>query len=349
MFPDINTNDGNVTEEWVLIGSGDNFKCLCRTTVTLERGKCVFCALLFDTYEPTPSRSLNSSGRRVEFLLEILKASKWLQNGSFKRSFGQFTSSSVGRCKVPPEQGVINMSWSMAIRIFKKCITRSIERTSTVELERSLESNSLLGSCGLGVRGLSSVQSVHVGLVVLGVVESHDLFRDVGLKGIIVVGKRRKSVGHILCGCGQMVVRRWKMSEIFSNLVSASCDYGVLTSHDPSCEDIHSCGGTIFWLSKILLNCTNFLDKIFVWWKLQNFQSLEFPPKCHVKRCWRLLAARWWSRSRGAVMVELSGGEAGRGREVIEEKGACWNCMHKGEVSDYRDHHVICLHTLVCF
>jgi hypothetical protein len=61
-----------------------------------------------------------------------------------------------------------------------------------------LESNSLLGSRGFGVRGLSSVQSVHVRLVVLGVVENHNFMRDVRLKSIIRVRKRRKSVRHYL-------------------------------------------------------------------------------------------------------------------------------------------------------
>ena len=86
----------------------------------------------------------------------------------------------------------------MAISIFKICIARSLRRTSTVKLERSLKSNSLFGSRGLGVSGLSSVQSVYVRLMVLGVVQSHDLFRDVRFKRIVSVRKRRKSVGHIL-------------------------------------------------------------------------------------------------------------------------------------------------------
>lgn len=47
--------------------------------------------------------------------------------------------------------------------------------TSSVELEGSLESDALLGGRRLGVRSLSSVQSVDVGLMVLGVVQFHDL------------------------------------------------------------------------------------------------------------------------------------------------------------------------------
>lgn len=36
MLPDINTNDGNVSEEWVLVGSGDNFNRLAHNVVTLK-------------------------------------------------------------------------------------------------------------------------------------------------------------------------------------------------------------------------------------------------------------------------------------------------------------------------
>ena len=30
-------------------------------------------------------------------------------------------------------------------------------------------------------------------------------------------------------------------------------------------------------------------------------------------------------------MAELSGEEVEQGEEMVEEKGACWNCMLKGE------------------
>ena len=40
MFPNIHTNDRSVSEEWILVGSGDNFKRLRRITVTLKMCKC---------------------------------------------------------------------------------------------------------------------------------------------------------------------------------------------------------------------------------------------------------------------------------------------------------------------
>jgi hypothetical protein len=40
----------------------------------------------------------------------------------------------------------------------------------------------------------------------LGVVKHHDLVRDIRLKGIVGVGKRRKSVGHFFCAFATMGV-----------------------------------------------------------------------------------------------------------------------------------------------
>ena len=53
-----------------------------------------------------------------------------------------------------------------------------------VELERGLEADALAWRGGLGVRVFSGVQAVHVRLVVLRVVQLHDLARDVRLEGL---------------------------------------------------------------------------------------------------------------------------------------------------------------------
>jgi len=36
MLPNINTDDGSVSEEWILVGSSDNFNCLGRRVETLK-------------------------------------------------------------------------------------------------------------------------------------------------------------------------------------------------------------------------------------------------------------------------------------------------------------------------
>lgn len=74
--------------------------------------------------------------------------------------------------------------------------------TSSVELERRLQRDALLGRGRLRVRLLGRVQSVHVRLVVLLVVELHDLAGDEGLEGVVGVGQVGEGVvaGH-RCRC----------------------------------------------------------------------------------------------------------------------------------------------------
>lgn len=69
-------------------------------------------------------------------------------------------------------------------------------QTSSVKLERSLEGNPLLGSRRLRVGSLSSVQSIDIGCMMLGVVKGHDLLIDEGFKSIVGVGKGWEYVGH---------------------------------------------------------------------------------------------------------------------------------------------------------
>lgn len=81
------------------------------------------------------------------------------------------TAALAVRSKVLPEQGVV-------------------EVTTTVEVQqRSLSSSSLVIALGLSIAdGLNgSVVAVDVGLVVLGVVELHDLTGDVRLESAVVV------------------------------------------------------------------------------------------------------------------------------------------------------------------
>ena len=55
---------------------------------------------------------------------------------------------------------------------------------SSVELQRGLQYDELLGSCGLGEGILRRVQTVNVGLMMLAMVKFHDFLRDVWLEGL---------------------------------------------------------------------------------------------------------------------------------------------------------------------
>jgi hypothetical protein len=76
----------------------------------------------------------------------------------------------------------------------------SVILTSSIEFKSCLESNALLGSGCFCIRKFSCVESIDIGLVMLRVVESHNLLRDVGLESIVRVWEGGKSVIARHCG-----------------------------------------------------------------------------------------------------------------------------------------------------
>lgn len=70
--------------------------------------------------------------------------------------------------------------------------------TTTVEADDRLEGDPFLGGTSLNIIGLSGIEGSHVCLVVLRVVERHDLLRDVGLERIVVVREGGKTVSHLV-------------------------------------------------------------------------------------------------------------------------------------------------------
>lgn len=119
------------------------------------------------TYEPTPATTLDSSSNGVHLLFEVFDAAKVSDKGLLQGTIWELSAIRVGWRKVLPKEGMVDV-------------------TSTVELQRGLQRDDLLGSFGMGEGRLRSVQTVHVGLVVFGVVKLHDLLRDVWLEGLQV-------------------------------------------------------------------------------------------------------------------------------------------------------------------
>ena len=66
------------------------------------------------THEPTPARSLDTSGSSVEFLLEGVNAAKGFLNGILERSSREGSAVSfalrVSGSKVLPEERVVDVS-----------------------------------------------------------------------------------------------------------------------------------------------------------------------------------------------------------------------------------------------
>ena len=65
---------------------------------------------------------------------------------------------------------------------------------STVELDRGLETNTFLSRMCESVLLFGCVESVDIGLVMLFVVESHNLRGNVGLEGVVRIGEIGKCV-----------------------------------------------------------------------------------------------------------------------------------------------------------
>lgn len=144
MLPDVNADDGNVRQEWVLVGSSDNLELLGGLVIA----------------KPAPARALDGSSLGIHLLLEVLEAAKVSLDLVVEDTRGgNLDLSRAGGSKVLPEERVVNV-------------------TTTVELEGRLKGNSSLevaSSRGLLERLLSGVETVDVSLVVLGVVEIHNL------------------------------------------------------------------------------------------------------------------------------------------------------------------------------
>lgn len=66
-----------------------------------------------DTHNPSPSRTLNTSGGSVELLLEIVEATERLVDGRLQRAILQSTSGTLAfrgsRSQILPEQAVVDM------------------------------------------------------------------------------------------------------------------------------------------------------------------------------------------------------------------------------------------------
>jgi hypothetical protein len=178
VLPGVDAEEGLVVAgDGVLVGAGDETEG--------ARG------LVLD--EPGPAGALDAGEGGVGLLLEVLEGAEVLVDGSLRirlvRGFdrvnwrrlwnaayqelalGLTTTALAVGSQVLPEQGVVDVA-------------------ATVEVEEgSLSGGSLGIALGLGLGdGLDGrVEAVDVGLVVLGVVQLHDLAGDVGLEGTIVI------------------------------------------------------------------------------------------------------------------------------------------------------------------
>lgn len=173
-----------LTQKRVLVGSSDDLELLGGLIVT----------------EPTPARALNGSSLGIHLLLEVLEATKVSLDLVVEDTRGgNLDLSRAGGSKVLPEElqimlegdhmsAFVNLlliltEWLLTLKIqlafiLANEISQNSHMTTTVELEGRLKGNSSLEvaiSRCLLERLLSGVETVDVGLVMLGVMEVHNL------------------------------------------------------------------------------------------------------------------------------------------------------------------------------
>ena len=136
-------------------------------------------------HEPSPATALNASKGSVHLGLEVTKATVGGVNGLGKGTRGQLTTTGALGSKVLPEEGVVKV-------------------TTAVEVDGGLKGD--LGSNVALVLGflelLNRVVVVgHVGVVVVLVVDLHDLAGDGGLQSTVVI--LQHCVSSCLLGVGR--------------------------------------------------------------------------------------------------------------------------------------------------
>lgn len=113
--------------------------------------------------------TLNASSGSVELLDEFIKGAKLLVNGRGQSALGKRSTTLTLGSQVLPEESVVDVS-------------------TTVELEGVLKGELLSQVIGLESTLkllLSGIESIDIGLVVLGVVKLHDFSVNVGFKSLI--------------------------------------------------------------------------------------------------------------------------------------------------------------------
>lgn len=69
-----------------------------------------------ETYEPAPSRALDSSGSRIEFLRERVERAPTLINGFLERTIMEFTAVALvlgrGGREIFPKEGVVDVPYT---------------------------------------------------------------------------------------------------------------------------------------------------------------------------------------------------------------------------------------------
>lgn len=124
VLPDVHADDGDVGQEGVLVGGGDDLEDLGLGVVSLEAEEYAlsFCARDTQsggTHEPAPAGALDGRGGRVELLLEVVERAEGLRDGLLEGAVTESTTVALalgGRAReVLPEEGVVDVTCVAAV------------------------------------------------------------------------------------------------------------------------------------------------------------------------------------------------------------------------------------------
>lgn len=125
VFPDIDTDDGDVRQERVLVGRRHDLECLALGVVALHRshddnneGSLALSDKATNrgrkTYEPAPTGTLDGCRGRIELLLENVERAKGGVDGCPQGSVLEHATVTLARnCRgrqVRPEEGVVDVA-----------------------------------------------------------------------------------------------------------------------------------------------------------------------------------------------------------------------------------------------
>ncbi len=134
-------------------------------------------------HQPSPSTALDTSKSSIESLFHVVEAAEGIVNSLAKCSGRRFTTACVLWSKVLPEQRVVQMTTAMEV-------DERLDGNPGSRVVTGFRSSHLFCSIVVGV---------DVGVVVLGVVQLHDLAGDGWFESAIVVCQKN----------GQLLTEHW--------------------------------------------------------------------------------------------------------------------------------------------
>lgn len=117
MLPNVDTDDRDVGEEGILVGSSDDLDALVGGVVALRSlisiSSCTY-KIERRTYDPAPTRALDTGGGGVELLLEVVEGAEGREDRRLEGSVLQDTAVTLalggGGREVLPEERVVDVS-----------------------------------------------------------------------------------------------------------------------------------------------------------------------------------------------------------------------------------------------